>query len=85
MAEPECALLPVPPSDSPPPQRLVSGNVLEAGLASLAESCVNPILPQKALWPQRFRSEATRPGSGQCRGKGLSHQQRCGSVGGSPH
>ncbi|CAI9173177.1 unnamed protein product [Rangifer tarandus platyrhynchus] len=41
MAEPGCALLPVLPSDSPHPQRLVSGNVLEAWLASLAESSVS--------------------------------------------
>ena len=41
MAEPGCALLPVLPSDSPHPQRLVSGNLLEAWLASLAESSVS--------------------------------------------
>lgn len=84
MAEPECPLLPVPPSDSPPPQRLVSGNV-RLGLLPWLNPVSNPILPQEALWPQGFTLRSHQAREWAVQRKGLSHQQGCGSVGGSPH
>lgn len=76
MAEPECALLPVPTSDSPPPQRLVSGNVLEAWLASLAESSVStPFCLRSPCGPKGCALRPSGQGMGSAEGR-ASHVSR---------